>query len=146
MLAIRLPGRSRQTKRQTAPRSRRASASVRQRMTWPVPISSEASARITTCIDNSVKAFETAVADRSLEQLADVVAVLAFADQAKDRVERSEIGIDDGRRVLGADIDAVARKEALRQHFLGDQRLVGQRARAAEAVAGERRQTPVVDP
>ena len=53
----------------------------------------------------------------------------------EDRIQCVEKAIDDVRRMLGADIDAVAGEIAFGQHLLGDERLVGQRVGASDREA-----------
>src|SRR5262245_503770 len=85
------------------------------------------------------------MAYRTLEKRGHVAAVLALFDECEHRVERLEIARDDLGRVREAGERRGAREVALREHLLRDESLVGQRIRAVERIAGERRQAVGAD-
>src|SRR5690242_5228134 len=72
--------------------------------------------------------------DRALEQAHDIPALLALLDELEDRIQSLEVAGDDLRRVLGTYIHARTGQIALGEHFLRDERLVGQRIVAVETV------------
>ena len=85
------------------------------------------------------------MADWPLQQAPHIPSLLAFLDESEDGIQCFEEFLEDFRRMVDANIDAVPSKVSLGHHFLGDECLVGQGMGRVKSESRQGRKAPVTD-